>query len=887
MLAARQPAVALATAVTVALLGLATASYSLYLASAGSGAVSLQEAERCPVGLDASVTGMGPLSGVGAASAYLAQNSKRDLVQAGAKTTDLSAPFVTLDATGLGLRVATTTAAPLSSFQLASRTSGLSNVTVVSSAGGAGVWLPDDLAKSIGARAGSRIQIAADPQGDPVPPKGAVDTVRVAGIYQSLVGTVLPRFWCSETSIFGSYDSAFPPPPVVLASQGTLGIVLQSLHMNYLNSFSWERDLSPGLNIDETAKALGALNRFDSSIGVVSTGLFADSAGSSFGGGGISGAANVDNGLTFIVAHARAIETALRSGILPVTLAGVVVCALLVAAAGSYWADRRRIEVALLSSKGAGPVALGLKAALENLAPVVLGALAGWAAAYGLVVGIGPSTEIPTSATLDALAAAAVAGLAALILVWLVATARVRSADSSHTAIRSRLAKLPFELVPLGVSIWAWSSLGQQSLQAAGTSAPGVGPSFLAFPILFVLSAAALSARLTSVVLSSRWFRRVTSGFGHPGWLASRRLAGSPRIAAICVASVAAAVGVLIYGSALTTSQNSTLTAKASVFVGSTTSLQLASPAPVPPELASTTTAVLYSPNAQIGDTNVDVIGVDPRTFAKGAFWDSSFSPQSLQTLLDEVSDTRSTGGAVPVIEAGGFLSGSLSLQSYGIFTKPAPLKIVADLKSFPGENGQNLLIVMSRASLITFHLQAVEQLWSRDTDQVVLGDVDRAGDSAAILVTTGNVLDQTTFAAVSWTFSYLQALGILAGAVIVGGLLLFVSTRARARALAYVLSRRMGLRRASHLMSLLIEVGVMVVPGAVIGGIVGWVAVELAAPHLNPLPLLVPGPLLELPYIAIVGASLAALGIWVLVAAWAQHVADSSRASELLRADD
>ncbi len=148
-------------------------------------------------------------------------------------------------------------------------------------------------------------------------------------------------------------------------------------------------------------------------------------------------------------------------------------------------------------------------------------------------------------------------------------------------------------------------------------------------------------------------------------------------------------------------------------------------------------------------------------------------------------------------------------------------------------------------------------------------------------------MLDQTTFAAIAWTFDYLQALGVLSGAVIVGGLLLFVSTRARSRALAYVLSRRMGLRRVTHLLSLALELAVMIGPGFVLGGAVGWVAVELAQPHLNPLPYLSPAPLLEVPYATVAAASLAAFVVWASISGWAQHVADRSRASELLRADD
>jgi hypothetical protein len=95
-----------------------------------------------------------------------------------------------------------------------------------------------------------------------------------------------------------------------------------------------------------------------------------------------------------------------------------------------------------------------------------------------------------------------------------------------------------------------------------------------------------------------------------------------------------------------------------------------------------------------------------------------------------------------------------------------------------------------------------------------------------------------------------------------------------------------MGLRRITHWTSLVIEIGVMIAPGAVIGGFVGWAAVVLAEPHLNPLPLLDPPPLLQVPVAVIIGASAVALGVWALVSSWAQHVADRSRAAELLRAE-
>ncbi len=780
LLAARQPAVAVAVAVTVALLGLATASYPLYLASSASGALALQVAERCPDGLDASVVGSGPVRGVEGATDALDARSDSDLASAGASPNDLQPAVVTLDATGIGARVAGSRSMQQNLVQIASRTGALGNITVLSSAGGTGVWLPDDLASTIGARAGSEISLAQDVQAaEPVVRPGSpVAEIRVAGIYRSLVGTVLPRYWCTQTAIFGSFDSNFPPPPVVIAPSSTLTSLLGTLKVSDLTSYQWERTLAPGINLPESEKVLTALQHLSASVGIAPnfrSGFTAPPIG-----GGLSGVSMVVSQLAFVVAHAQAIERALRGGILPVSLAGLAVSALLVAAAGSYWVDRRRTEVALLSSRGAGPGALGAKAALENLIPVAFGALAGWAAASGLVVAIGPSGSLPASSRLDGLWASLAGGALALLLVWVVAGLRVRSGAVERVG-RSRIARVPFELVPLGLSIWAWTTLGEPALQANGTSAPGVGPSFLAFPILFLLSLAVLGARILVMILSARRFRRATAKLGKPSWLASRRLSGAPRIAALSLASTAAAVGVLLYGSALTSSQNSTLHAKAAVFVGSTTSVQLISPGPVPAELASTTTEVLSLPNAELGGQDVDVIGIDPATFARAAFWDSSFADEPLRALLDRISGPGEAASPLPVIVAGAGASsvtGPLRLSNFGLITPPIAVNVVDTAREFPGENGTNPLVIANRSSLLKFGVPGEDLFWSTQSDQQVLAALERAGETPAILVTVPDVLDETTFAAIAWTFEYLQALGVLSGAVIVGGLLLFVSTR-------------------------------------------------------------------------------------------------------------
>ena len=61
-------------------------------------------------------------------------------------------------------------------------------------------------------------------------------------------------------------------------------------------------------------------------------------------------------------------------------------------------------------------------------------------------------------------------------------------------------------------------------------------------------------------------------------------------------------------------------------------------------------------------------------------------------------------------------------------------------------------------------------------------------------------VLDVSSFLTTSWTFGFLQALGVLTGLIALGGLLLYVETRASgARRVSYALSPPDGTRAAAH----------------------------------------------------------------------------------------
>ena len=765
--------------------------------------------------------------------------------------------------------------------QLATTTGGLSHIQVLSSSAGPGVWVSDDYAELLGVRAGDTLRLHFDdPNGPPI--SGPTSTrVRIAGIYRQLVGTTLPAFWCSLSDVFGEPDANFPPPPVMLASQSTFRMLLRSMHVDTVRFMMWEQPPSSTLTLGDAQRTASADQRFFDDLG---TGAH------HIAGGYVVNEPDAPQ-YTFLVAHAVAIKQAVRQGIVLAAIAGVTIATLLMAAAGNYWADRRRLEIALLVSRGVGPVGLGLKAALEMLVPIGIGTTLGWSCAVGLVALIGPSSAFGSVAIIEALWLALGGAVVGLSLLGLVAGLRARLGTERGVGSRGyRWARVPLEVVGLGLALWILFNLGDVSLAAGATSAPAVQTGFVVFPLVFLVSSTALFARVLVLGLRRPRLRTATRDAAVPLWLATRRLIGAPYAAGVVVAAIAVPLGVFVYAAALTRSEASTLDAKAETFVGSDIAANTNSLVRLPPRLASTATEVLVGRNETVGSTTVDVIGVNPSTFGRGAFWDSSYSGRSLPSLMAELTASARRKGPVPVIVAGDpslSLGPGLSFTGYGASPSPVRVKGIDTATEFPGQNGGTPLLVMTRADLYRLEPDAVDQTWAHGSESGVLAALAAARIRVPIVVSSTSVLNQTSFASIGWTFAYLELLGILIGAIAVGGVLLFVTSRSRSRALSYVLAARMGLSRRTHALSLALELGSLFALGAVLGAALAWLAVEVVNAHLNPLPGLPPVELVEVPWIALGAGVLVAFGTWFLITAWAQHVADRSRASELLRFDD
>jgi hypothetical protein len=881
-LALKQVDVSFAVTATALILGLTAAAIPLYFASAGSAAVSIQVTQRCDSTLGNSASGAGPISGLVRAQKWLEATSEKSVRAARAPEYALSAPSITLAAdASIEDTKATQTSTPT---QLVTVTNGLTHISIVSHVTGAGVWISNDLASSLHLRAGAYtgMSISTDPTQVTTPSKSV--RIRIVGIYRSLNGTTLPTFWCSQSALFGEPDADSAPPSVILTDQATFLSILRADQEATISDFAWEQSPSPKLDLPDAKSTLSALNGFSQAI---AAGRGSESPFRPIPGGFVVGDV-IPPQYDFVIAHAEAVDQAVHQGITPEAVACAIIAALLVGAAGIYWADRRRIEISLFASRGVSPWALGIKASLEMIFPIAAGTFLGWISAIGLISEIGPSSSLGSAAISDSGWFALGAGIAGLALLGVVGTfrsQRITEARSKSNWVRH--GKIPAVLLGLGLTLWTGLSLGHLSLDAGATTAQPVKFQFVVFPILFLTCFIALTVRLLVSGPSFGLLREATHGYGVALWLAARRISGNPVATGALIATLAAAVGMFVYASALTRSEEMTVRAKAETFVGADVSATINSLGNLPPSLSSKATEVLVDRNESVASAEVDVIGVDPTNFAKGAFWDGSYANRPLSALMNDLESARLSHGSIPVIVTGGShlsLGQGVVLSGDSASSPVHHIRKIAIAGDFPGQNGTTPLLVMTRTELNRIDPNATSQVWALGPETQVLNDLARAHISTTIVVTSAEVLDQTSFASIGWTFAYLQSLGILIGAVAVAGLFLFLSQRSRASALAYLLTRRMGLTVRSHVYSLGIEMGGLFLIGGVLGWILAWIAVEIVSSHIDPIPGLPPRFLVEVPWVGL-AISTAVAGCACLTAtAWAQRCANRRIPSELLR---
>ncbi|MGH8915928.1 MAG: FtsX-like permease family protein [Acidimicrobiia bacterium] len=749
------------------------------------------------------------------------------------------------------------------------------HIELVEGEHGPGVYVDDVLAENLGVGPGETFTFTAGSRSS---------EATVQAVYAGLYDKVADDYWCSVQDVIETNAMGDLPPPPLLVDPGYFGDdgdMMDSVYAGYGTAAGiWEVPvIVDGLTVTEASEAAAILEEIDE---IVVAASFEDTFFFQMNPG-------LHSDLLSVTERVQALTDALRSSILP--LAGVVLIAAtaLIGGAGSYWVDRRRNELQYLSAVGAGPPMIATKAALEFFPAVILGTLIGWGAANMLIGLVGPSPSVESGARAVAIWVTAASALLGIIAVFLVVGFRARTLlDHRPSKTRRFRWRLPLLLLAVVGAVWVRVAIGESAVTIGENQLVGsVNPLVLFFPLFTFVAVVLLVAEI--VIRAFPLLKRVRTG-SHALYLALRRIVSGPTLVIALIAGAALPVATLIYAASLTRSATSTIDAKGRGFIGADISTPVYGLIDPPGDIAETSTVVIKTERVDLNGVTVDVLAVDRETFARGAYWDESYAEVPLDQILNTLAG-EGVDGPLPAYVANGDVEDGTLTGAAG----EAPIAIQGELSAFPGGRGSRPLIVVDRRRYV--EAVADEQgrmrgsrylMWTTDrTEAEVESAMGDAGIGFAFTVAAATTLDQLKFAAVVWTFDFLEIYAALAGMIAIGGILLYVDSRQRQRNLSYALARRMGLQRSEHLRAGVLELMGVTIVGTLAGLLAARIAAGALYKILDAVPETPPGPrwvgALDLSLLAIV----IAMGVAAIAALVAQRTADSADTSELLRHGD
>ncbi len=869
----RRPAVALAIAVAGLLVALPAAAASLFLASSGNATLHNQLERSCKWTVGAQVGAALPFTAppyrpdqlVGA---RLLQERVGLVRPAAAQVPRLSEPVVSTLTRGHVRPVPGPPARPdQTAVSLLARDGFREHVRVLAGGAGRGIWLPDGFAAAQRLRVGDRVAVAVGPE--PV-------SMRVAAVYRDLRELPDQPYWCGLRDVYrGKPLASAPVYPLALVEHADLLAAARGSDVRAHNTIEMSVD-TEGLTTTDAAPTIAGLRQLGAAVtDRQAAGAYPDEAA-------------VDSTLAVKAARAGLVVDALTGTVVPLAVAGALAGLVIAAAAGAFWADRRRAELAVLCARGVGPAAVAGKAALEAGGAVLVGAAAGWLTARFLVATAGPSPLVTPGATLVSVLGAGAAALAVLAAIAAVAGGRAGRLFDAPPGHRARLSRLPWELVPLAAAGLAWFLLDDDvQLRGAGAGAVAyIPPRLIVAPVLLAAGLAMLTGRSTWWALRALGARsRRRSRSRPPGtsmrriarFLAWRRVRAAPVVAAVLVGATAVPVALSVYGATVIASVDRTLHAEAQLIVGTDVVFTLSAPAAVPGELAGRASVTALRTDGSLGDTTVHVLGVDPETFPRAAFWDPGLPGPALRELVSRLDPEPARPGAVLAgmpAPADATLELAGSRQSLTITGVP----------QLPGKAPGNPVLLVHRDVLDRLVPESRPQLWARGDPERIVPAVAGAGLPVSTTSRADQVHAAGVYTGITYTFTFLSAVSLLSGVIIVVGLLLHLDARSRARRSAYVLLSRMAVTGREHRRSLLLEVGGLLLAGFVTGLGTAGVLVLLTHTGYDVDPGTAPGALVTTPWPVLAGLLTAAAATSVLAAAAAHRAAARARPAEVLR---
>jgi len=726
----------------------------------------------------------------------------------------------------------------------------ISHVEILEGSPGDGALVPDLVADALDISPGERIVVGS-------PDDGTV-TLTVDGIYRSLYRGGASGYWRPWNDELVLYCSnCAPPPQAVIVPMDRFVGAARAIGLDH-SGYAWQAPVRRELTLQEAEDA--ARIAFDISDEIDDASVLDRCFVSFFcnvRNGPVWGS-SIDDVVNDVHGRLVAIEGPARL----LRLAGMLVAFVVVAGAGAFAMAARRVESNLLFARGARPRAVGGRAALEAILPCAVGAAVGLGLAFALVRGVGPSGALADRASNEALWAAGVAWLASVVAIAAVSTVSFLRQSEHHRSRLRFLGLLPWELVLIALSLLILQRLRSGGAvvidPALGTKAPSL--LLFAFPIAFLAGSVALVAR--GVVVSLRWARGRSAGWGTPAYLAVHRLAARPRLTLLLIAAAGLCLGLFVQAQTMARSMEVTVDAKAGVYVGSDVQARIDSVNETPERFPLPLSRVVR--RIQAGELRAavpfDLLAIDPETFASTAFWDPAFASEPLEALLDRVAAPLE--GTLPVVMAS---APNAFPDSITIDRQRVPIEIVGRANAFPGMTSLRPLVVVDERRLLEAFeglpnplagANSSDELWIRGDPAAARAALSELTFVPDLILTTAEVKDIPYIAAVIDTFLVMNGLGLLAALLVFAAMLMYLQTRQRSEIVSYGLSLRMGMRSSRHLLAIATEVGAMLVVAYVAGGVLALAAAWLTIPLLDPIEAIPPEPIGVVPVVLVAMAA-------------------------------
>lgn len=757
----------------------------------------------------------------------------------------------------------------------------LDHVEIIDGEDGPGVWLPDLVATPLGAGPGDEVTLSS--------PAGSV-RVPVDGVYVSLYTQPREGYW----RLWDDQIYAPPcvrcgaPPQLLLADRDQVLEWSEVLGFREM-SFAWQAPAitDPPLTLAD-AESLSASTGelLDRMSGGGDLARLFRCCGQQYLRGGPTDIV-VSRNADLVVEEVRQRVAAIEGPLVVLLVAGLAIALAVVAAAGVFSVAGRRVEMGVLTIRGWSPGAYGAKAAIEAALPAVLGGALGWVVATFLVAAVGPDGPVDPRARATSLAAAAVAVVASIAIVGTVSGASFVARHEHRHRITRILAAVPWEL---GAFVAAW--MLARRLETGGVIEEGgiqrPRPEVFLFPLLLALGAGILCARLARIGL--RFGVRERGERASAPWLALRRLRSGAALTALFL--VAGILTVSVSTSALGTvaSLRGTVEAKAKVFVGSDVQVQVARGAQTAADFPYPVTMVTrFKEAGSLDETDLayDLLAVDTDTFEDTAYWNDAFADEPLGELLDRLADAD--GAGLPVVVAGvGADPSSIILGQERV-----PVSVVGTASSFPGTSTDSRPVLVVSEDRLAEALRgpdplasprATHEIWVEGPTRAILDRIDDLGVRPLLVIDAEGVEDVPFIDAAVQTFVVMQVLGLASIALLVVVAVVYLYAKQRSRAVATVLSDRMGMRPSTMRAASVVELGAMLAAAFVAGTLVGVVAISVVVPSLDPLPSIPPDPLIVVPTIALACTAAALAAAAIVGGAIADRGARQTSTAEVMR---